>query len=388
MAPSPLSAQPPTAPLSVYRHFARLRDPRLNRRKRHLLGDILVIALCAVIAGANNFPQVEAFGRRRRDWLARFLALPNGIPSHDTFERLFQRLCPDAFQRCFLAWLRALHAQVGGEHFAIDGKTLRRSGSPANGLGPLHLVSVWATRANLVLGQVAVDEKSNEITAIPRLLELLDLHGALVTLDAMGCQKTIAEQVTQAGGDYVLTVKENQGHLYEDILGCFVRAIETDFAGVKHDRYEAEERGHGRHEKRCYEVIYDPHGIRDEKEWAGLRVIGHCYSERTEGGQTSCEDRYFVGSRRADARYYGGALRGHWRVENCLHWQLDVTFREDDSRIRERNAAQNFALLRRVALGLLKGHPGKGSIATKRFSAALDEKFLEEVIRDVIPGKL
>jgi predicted transposase YbfD/YdcC len=376
------------ASLSICKHFARLRDPRLNRRKRHLLTDILAIAICAVICGANNFPQVEAFGKRRRDWLKKFLALPNGIPSHDTFERVFQRLCPDAFQRCFLAWLRQLHAQLGGDHFAIDGKTLRRSGSPANGLGPLHLVSVWATQANLTLGQVAVEGKSNEIAAIPRLLELLDLSGALVTIDAMGCQKKIARQVTEAGGDYVLTVKANQGRLYDDILGCFLRAIESDFAGVQHDRYETEERGHGRHERRSYEVIYEPQGIRDEQQWAKLCVIGHCYSERTEAGVTTCEDRYFIGSRPAAARCYGRALRGHWHIENKLHWQLDVTFREDDSRIRDRNAAQNFALLRRVALSLLKRHPGKGSIATKRFSAALDEQVLEEIIRDVIPGKL
>jgi predicted transposase YbfD/YdcC len=373
---------------SIRRHFSRLRDPRINRRKRHLLIDLVTIAICAVIAGANNFPQIEAFGKRRRDWLGKFLALPNGIPSHDTFERVFQRLCPDAFQRCFLAWLGRLHARVGGEHFAIDGKTLRRSGSPANGLGPLHLVSVWAAKANLVLGQVAVDEKSNEITAIPKLLELIDLHGALVTLDAMGCQKKIAKQITEAGGDYLLTVKENQGHLYEDIQQCFCRAIESDFAGVEHDRHETEEHGHGRHEKRCYEVIYSPQGIRDEKEWAKLCVVGHCYSERTQGGKTSCEDRYFIGSRRAKARYYGRAFRGHWQIENKVHWQLDVTFREDDSRIRNRNAAENFALLRRVALCLLKRHPDKGSIATKRFSAALDEQFLEEVIRDVIPANL
>ena len=348
----------------------------------------MVIALCAVVAGANNWQQIEAFGKRRRDWLGNFLALPNGIPSHDTFERVFQRLCPDAFQRCFLGWLRAMHAQVGGDHFAVDGKTLRHSGSPANGLGPLHLVSVWATQANLTLGQVAVAQKSNEITAIPRLLELLDLHGALVTLDAMGCQKEVARQVTEAGGDYVLTVKENQGHLYDDILTCFVRAIEGDFAGVQYDRYETEEWGHGRHEKRWYEVIYDPQGLRDEKEWAKLCVIGHCYSERTVGGQTSYEDRYFIGSKRAEARYYGQALRGHWRIENQLHWQLDVTFREDDSRIRDRNAAQNFALLRRVALSLLRQHPGQGSIATKRYTAALDVEFLEEVLRDVALGDL
>jgi predicted transposase YbfD/YdcC len=376
-----------TSPLSIRKHFARLRDPRIIRRRRHLLPEILVIAICAVICGANSFRQVEAFGKRRRDWLARFLSLPNGIPSHDTFERLFQRLDPDAFQHCFLGWLQHLHSQVGGEHFAIDGKTLRRSGSPANGLGPLHLVSVWATQANLTLGQVAVDAKSNEITAIPKLLELLDLHGALVSIDAMGCQKKIAQQITQGGGDYVLTVKENQGHLFDDIVSCFVRAIESDFQGVQHDRYVTQERGHGRQETRYYNVIRNPTGIRDADEWAGLCVIGHCYSERTEQGQTSYEDRYFIGSKRAGARYYGGALRRHWRIENCLHWQLDVTFREDDSRIQDRNAAENFALLRRVALSLLKRHPDEGSIATKRFSAALDEKFLEEVIQDAILGK-
>jgi len=372
--------------LSLSKHFARLRDPRLNRRKRHLLMDIVVIAICAVLCGANNFPQIEAFGKRRLPWLRRFLALPNGIPSHDTFERLFQRLCPTAFQRCFLDWLHPLHAQVGGKHFALDGKTLRRSGSPANGLGPLHLVSVWATHANLILGQVAVDEKSNEITAVPKLLELLDLHGALVTLDAMGCQKKIAQQITEGGGDYVLTVKENQEHLFDDILSCFVQAGEDDFQSVTYDRYVTEEQGHGRYEKRYYSVIHDPQGIRHAQEWPKLCVIGHCYSERTENGETSYEDRYFIGSKRAGARYYGRALRGHWRIENCLHWQLDVTFREDDSRIRDRNAAENVALLRRVALGLLKRHPDKGSIATKRFSAALDEKFLEEVVGSAMLG--
>jgi predicted transposase YbfD/YdcC len=186
----------------------------------------------------------------------------------------------------------------------------------------------------------------------------------------------------------LLRVKENQGHLYEDIQECFPQAIESDFAGVQHDRYETEEYGHGRHEKRCYEVIYDPQGIGDEQGWAKLCVVGHCYSERTEGGQTSCADRYFIGSKRAAARRYGRAFRGHWQIENQVHGQRDVTFREDDSRIRERNAAPNFALLRRVALCLLKRHPDKGSIATKRFSAALDENFLDEVIRDVIPGKL
>jgi predicted transposase YbfD/YdcC len=374
--------------LSARHHFAKLRDPRLNRRRRHELLDIILIALCAVIAGANDWQQVETFGKRRRDWLGRFLALPNGIPSHDTFERVFRRLCPHAFQRCFLGWLHQLHARVGGKHFAVDGKTLRRSGSPAAGLGPLHLVSVWATQANLTLGQVAVDRESNEITAIPKLLELLDLHGALVSLDAMGCQKDIARRVVEGGGDYVLTVKENQGRLYEDILAGLVAAIDKDFRGVRHSCYVSEEDGHGRHERRTYTVIEDVTGVRDARDWAGLCVIGHCFRERTAGGKTSYEDRYFIGSKSAQARYYGRALRGHWRVENNLHWQLDVTFREDDSRIRDRNGAQNFALLRRVALSLLRQHPDKKSIANKRYAAALDETFLEEILQDVILGEL
>jgi predicted transposase YbfD/YdcC len=210
----------------------------------------------------------------------------------------------------------------------------------------------------------------------------------LVTIDAMGCQKKVAAQIVQAGGDYLLTVKDNQPRLLEDILSCFSKAIEEDFRGVKHGRCVTEEDGHGRHEKRYYNVIENPEGIRDIGQWEGLCVIGHCYSERTANGETSHEDRYFIGSRRAGAKYYGGALRGHWGIENNLHWQLDVTFREDDSRIRDRNAAQNFALLRRVALGMLKRHPSKGSIATKRFGAALDEQFLEQIVGDTILGKL
>jgi predicted transposase YbfD/YdcC len=369
--------------LSVRHHFSRLKDPRINRRKRHLLLDVITIALCAVVAGANDFQQVEAFGKRRLDWLRKFLELPNGVPSHDTFERVFQRLDPHAFQRCFLGWLQSLHRQSGGEHFAIDGKTLRRSGSPKNGLGPLHLVSVWATAANLSLGQVAVDEKSNEITAIPKLLELLDLRGALVTIDAMGCQKKIAEQVVTAGGDYLFTVKDNHPRLLEDVVSCFSKAIEGDFEGVEHSRHVTEEYGHGRHERRYYNVIVNPEGIRDKEQWAKLCVIGHCYSERTVNGETSHEDRYFIGSRRADARYYGGALRGHWGIENNLHWQLDVTFREDENQVSNPNGAQNLALLRRLAVSLLKRHPSKQSLAGKRFEAGLDTEFLEQVLGGV-----
>jgi predicted transposase YbfD/YdcC len=369
-----------TSSFAFKKHFACLRDPRIRNRKRHYLMDILVIALCAVLCGAKTWPQVAAFGRRRQDWLQKFLPLPNGIPSHDTFERVFDRLQPLVFQRCFLAWTQALSAGLGIDHLAIDGKTLRSSGNAAAGLGPLHLVSAWASQLHLTLGQVAVDSKSNEITAIPKLLELLDLHGALVTIDAIGCQKKIAAQIVEGGGDYVLAVKDNQGHLLDDIQASFEQALDTDFAGWRHDTYETAERGHGRHEKRWYTVLYDLDQIRDVQAWTQLRVIGMCYSERTVQGETSSEARYFIGSRETNATVYGEALRHHWGIENNLHWQLDVTFCEDANRVQNRQAAENLALVRRMALSLLKRHPSKESMDCKRLEAALDTQFLEEIL--------
>jgi predicted transposase YbfD/YdcC len=365
--------------LSIPRFFAPLKDPRRAHRRLHLLQDIIVIALCAVIAGAQDWQEIETFGRKRRDWLRRFLELPNGSPSHDTFERVFDRLKPQAFQACFRAWVRALAATLGIKHIAIDGKTLRGSGSAK--LRPLHLVSAWATAQRLSLGQVAVDAKSNEITAIPALLELLDLKGALVTIDAMGCQKDIAAKIVAGGGHYALTVKDNQPHLLEDIQAKIERAIDQDFAGIEHDTYETRAKGHGRQEYRCYTVLHCTEGIRGREDWAGLTTIGICYSERTVGGETTAEARYFIGSKRASAKYYGRGLRNHWGIENSLHWQLDVTFQEDRNRVTRRNAAENLALLRRLTLSLLQAHPAKLSIAKKRFAAALDPDFLEEILR-------
>jgi predicted transposase YbfD/YdcC len=361
--------------------FSALKDPRLNRRKRHLLLDLVAIALCAVIAGASNWQQIEQFAHTRRDWLKTFLSLPNGIPSHDTLERLFARLSPAAFQRCLLGWLAALAKALGAKHFAIDGKVLRGSGSKARDLGPLHLVSVWATELHLSLGQVAVDEGSNEITAIPRLLELLDLKGALVTIDAIGCQTDIAEQIVAGQGNYVLVVKGNQEHLQADILATLEHAEETNYQGVNYSIFRQQEGGHGRRESRSYIVFYDLDKIRDREEWAGLKVVGVCYRESSEGETTSEELRCFIGSKKASARYYGRGLRNHWRIENNLHWQLDVTFAEDDNRVQDRNAGQNLAVLRRVALCLLKKHEGKGSIATKRYHATLDVSFLAEILK-------
>jgi predicted transposase YbfD/YdcC len=364
--------------LSVPRYFAKLKDPRRVHRRLHALQDIIVIALCAVIAGAQDWQQIETFGRKRRDWLRRFLELPNGIPSHDTFERVFDRIKPQAFQTCFRDWVRAVSAALQIKHIAIDGKTLRGSGSAK--LGPLHLVSAWATAQHLSLGQVAVDAKSNEITAIPALLELLDLNGALVTIDAMGCQKAIAQKIVDQGGHYALTVKENQEHLFDDIQQAFLKAFDTAFAGLDHDTYTTHERGHGRDEYRSYTVLHTTAGIRHADAWAGLTTIGMCYSERRVQEETTTEVRYFIGDRRASAKYYGTGLRNHWGIENNLHWQLDVNFGEDRNRVQKRHAAANLALLRRLTLSLLKAHPSKDSIAKKRFAAALDPDFLEEIL--------
>jgi predicted transposase YbfD/YdcC len=368
-----------TPRLAIQTHFRHVKDSR--RCPRHLLLDILVIAICAVICGANDWQQIVTFGQQRRTWLQRFLALPNGIPSHDTFERVFECLNPRVFAAAFQRWMQALADTFGVKQIAIDGKTLRGSAAPAKGLGPLHIVSAWATENHLALGQVAVDGKSNEITAIPQLLELLDLHGALVTIDAMGCQKAIAQKIIDGGGDYVLTVKDNQEHLLADIRQTLIDACDKDFVGMKHDTYETQERGHGRLEHRCYTVLHSTEGIRNAAAWAGLTTIGMCYSTRTVGDKTSEEARYFIGSKQASARTYGNALRHHWGIENNLHWQLDVTFREDSSRIQARHGAENFDLLRKLALVLLKRHHCKESIACKRLHAALDVDFLEEVLQ-------
>jgi predicted transposase YbfD/YdcC len=373
--------------VAIKKYFRKLRDPRVLLRTRHLLLDIVAIAICATIGGCNDWQQVETFARARHDWLKKFLRLPNGIPAHDTFERVFDRLDPEQFQACFRDWMRALHEALGLSQIAIDGKTLRGSG--VGGCKALHLVSAWATANCLSLGQIAVDEKSNEIPAIPRLLELLDLHGALVTIDAMGCQKAIAAKVVEGGGDYVLTVKENQEQLLTDIRAALNRAYETDGAGRGYDTYETRERGHGREEYRCYTVLHDTAGVRQAADWAGLTTIGFCYSERTADGVTGEELRYFIGSKKASAKVYGKALRNHWGIENTLHWQLDVSFDEDKNRVSKRHGAENLALVRRLALSLLKQHPNKRSLACKRLLAALDPAFLEEVLRgDSSLGKL
>jgi predicted transposase YbfD/YdcC len=338
-----------------------------------------VIALCAVLCGAKDWQQIEAFGKQRFPWLCRFLTNLTEIPSHDTFERVFDRIDPRGFHLCFQNWVAAIAEKLNIKHIAIDGKTLRGSGSGK--LGPLHLVSAWATEQHLSLGQVATSEKSNEITAIPELLELLELHGAIVTIDAMGCQKAIASKIIERDGHYALTVKDNQPKLLEDIKDAVLHALESDFQGIQHDEHTTEERGHGRTEKRHYTLLVDPTGIPQKAEWESLRVIGMCACERQAGTEKATTHvSYFIGSKVMSAKCYAKVLRNHWGIENNLHWQLDVSFAEDENRFSKRNGAENLALLRKLALMMRKRHPSKQSLAGKQWNAALNPQFLEEVL--------
>lgn len=363
---------------SIKKHFRPLPDPRVVGRTRYLLIDIIVMAICGVIGNCDDWPDIALFARQRERWFRRFLKLDNGVPSHDTFERVFAALDPRAFERCCLAWLRDVAQLVGVGQIAIDGKTLR--GSASSTLRPLHLVSAWATQAQLTLGHVAVDGKSNEITAIPKLLELLDLHGALVTIDAIGCQKAIAKKIVAGGGDYVLVVKGNQERLQADIQDTIAKGLEGKLPAGVVRQHTSKDEGHGRKEERSCVVIQHVAGIRDRHVWPRLTTVGMCCRERTINGTTSTEVNYFIGSRRMAARRYGQALRSHWGIENNLHWQLDVSFHEDESRIENRHGAANYALLRKMALNLLKHHPRKDSIARKRKAAALTPSFLAEAL--------
>ena len=367
----------PHQDVSIARYFAGLPDPRIDRTKKHSLGDILVIALCAVICGADSWEEVEAFGEAKAGWLKRFLALPNGIPSHDTFGRVFARLDPLKFGACVADWMAGVCEAVGLRHIAIDGKAVRAA--PGNTFsGCLHLVSAWAAENRLILGQAAVADGSHEIAAVPELLRVLELKGALVTLDAAGCQKEIARQVRGRGGDYLLAVKGNQPTLHDAVLAVFDRACEADFAGVRHDGHESAEDGHGRHEERYTTVIYDPDGL--PPEWPGVAAVVLVGRERGVNGSNASTAHYYVTSLRATAAELGRLIRRHWAVENELHWCLDVAFREDANKTAAGHAGANLGLVRRVAASLLRQDPGKGSIKAKRLRAALDEQYLAEVL--------
>ena len=365
-------------------HFADLPDPRIERCKRHELLDIVAVALCAVICGADTWVDVAEFGRSKEAWLRTFLALPNGIPSHDTFGRVFAALDPAAFEAAFLAWVQALAAVTAGQVVAIDGKTLRRSHDRANGTGPLHLVSAWANSNRLVLGQVAVDEKSNEITAIPLLLDALAIAGCVVTIDAMGCQKEIATKVVARKADYVLALKDNHRTLHELVVLHFTHARETGFAGLAHTHHQTVEKNHGRLEiRRCW-AIDDPAVLAwldPDRAWTGLHSVVMVEAERRLNGVVTRDTRYYLSSLPGEARAIGAAVRGHWGVENRLPWVLDLAFREDESRVRVGHAAENLAVLRHLALNLLRQErTAKLGVKAKRLKAAWDQASLLKVL--------
>ena len=366
---------------SLKKSLAPLKDPRVRRRTQHRLFDILIIAICAVIADCDDWQAIVLFAKERETWFKRFLSLPNGIPSHDTFERVFTKINARVFQECCLQWLKDVSGLIGVKHMAIDGKTLR--GSKRGKLHALHLVSAWATQAEITLGQVDVDGKSNEITAIPKLLELLDVKGALVSIDAMGCQKEIAAQIVEGGGDYLLAVKGNQEHLLADIQATVTRALDGQLPSDAVEESTTRTADHGREEKRWCMVIQNLEEIRDRDAWKKLKSVVMCSYECTEKGRTTTEVRYFISSRKLSSRQCAKGMRGHWEIENGLHWQLDVSFGEDASRISDRQRAEGFAMLRKVALCLLAQNPEEISIAKKRQKAALNTAFLAEVIAGI-----
>lgn len=357
-------------------HFSAIEDPRREHGTRHLLEEILVLTICAVICGADSFVAVEAFGHAKHAWLRRFLTLPNGIPSHDTLGTVFARLKPREFEQCFLNWVTAVFERTAGKVIALDGKTLRRSYDRKSKKAALQMVSAWTTSNRLVLGQIAVDEHSNEITAIPQLLELLDLNGCIVTIDALGCQQEIAAQIVDQGGDYVLAVKANQGSLFTEVHQCF-----ADIEAEGMQFYETEEQGHGREETRWYWMTETlPWPLR-RVQWKGLRSMGVVEASRTVGEKYTVERRYYISSLPADAERLAEAVRGHWGIENQVHWVLDVAFREDDSRIRTGHAAENMAVVRRIALNMLKQDTSvKLGIANKRLKAGWDEHYLLKIL--------
>lgn len=367
--------------VSFFHHFDTLEDPRIKRCQRHKLGDILFLAVCAMVSGANDFVAMQKFGTAKRAWLDKFLELPNGIPSHDTIGRVFSLLNAERFIQCFIGWVQSFHEVTSGEVIAVDGKTARASLDRASGKNPLHVVSAWASANRVVLGEVMVDDKSNEITAIPKLLEMLELRGAIVTIDAMGCQKVIAAKVREREADYVLAVKGNQEHLEEDIVNCFADLDEGSKRNRQRTQSRRRSKGHGRVETRWCDAVPVPETLRNKEEWKDLRSICRVTRCWTERGEEKSEVRYFISSLAADAKVLAKAVLSHWGVENGLHWVLDMYFAEDRSRARTEEAAANLAVLRRWAITLLRQDTTiKGGIEKKRLQAGWNETLLEGLL--------
>src|SRR4051794_8442254 len=361
-------------------HFQDLQDPRVERTRKHPLINIVFIAVCGVLSGANSFASIHEFGCDRKTWFARYLDLSNGIPSDDTFGPVLARLDPGAFEKCLLSWIQAVQEVTANRLIAIDGKTLRGSFEGRDGKAAIPMVSAWATENKLSLGQVVVAEKSNEITAIPELFQFLDVSGAVVTIDAMGCQKEIAAQIRQGEGDYVLAVKLNQPTLHEQVTRAVTAALEADEAS--YDEHSTVEEGHGRKETRSYAILAAPETVDPEGQWPDLCAVGVAFSDRVDArGRESLEARYYILSALLSAEEFAGAVRGHWGIENNLHWQLDVSFREDECRVHRDHAPANLSVIRRFALGLLKRETGcKRGIETKRLKCAASDEYREKAL--------
>lgn len=369
---------------SIERHFADLQDPRIERTKRHKLLDIVVLAICGVICGADDWVSIQEFGEAKLEWFQGFLELPNGIPSHDTFGRVFGLLDPDQFHTCFTNWILSVSEVTKGQVIAIDGKTLRRSHDKTLGKGAIVIVSAWATANHLVLGQVKVDDKSNEIKAVPELLRALDISGCIVTTDAMGCQKEIATLVVEGNGDYVLALKDNHPLLSEDVQLLFDDLEDSRFRAYDYDTEQTVDKDHGRLETRWCWTISDHavlRGLRGSQEWDNLGCVAKVRARRTVDDKVTVEDRYFLSSLDGRAEQMLMATRSHWQIENSLHWVLDIAFREDESRVRKNNGAQNLATLRHIALNLLKQETtAKIGIKNKRLKAGWSEQYLLRVL--------
>jgi predicted transposase YbfD/YdcC len=368
---------------AIEQHFGNLTDPRVDRTRLHKLLDILVIAICAVIGGADTWEDVEEFGKAKIEWFKIFLELPNGIPSHDTFTRVFARLDAQQFEASFISWMGTVSEVISGQVIAIDGKVLRRSHDRGIGKAAIDMVSAWASANRLVLGQVKVDDKSNEITAIPQLLQALEVSGCIVTIDAMGCQTEIAKEIIDRQGDYVLSLKENQGRLYEDVQLLFDDLEKSHYKAYAFDYVETSNEGHGRTETRQCWTISDPEVLRylrGVENWENLRTVSRIRSRRQIGEEVSCEDRYHIASI-TEAKQILWAVRTHWSIENELHWTLDIAFDEDHCRVRKDHGPENFAILRHIALNLLKQEKtSKRSIKGKRLLAAWKEDYLLKVL--------
>ena len=366
---------------SLLKHFETLEDPRTKYLIEHRLLDIVALTICAVVCGAEGWEDIETYGRSKLEWLETFLELPNGIPSHDTVSRVFARLAPSKLQECFVSWVKAVAQLSEGEVIAIDGKSVRHSYDKGKGKGAIHMVSAWASENRLALGQVKVADKSNEITAIPQLLNILDIQGCIVTIDAMGAQKEIANQITEQGADYVLSLKGNQGNLHQDVQQLFDWASKTDFKDIEHEVYQTIDKGHGRLEKRRYYLLGNVEYLVDAHQWKGLKRVGMIESERhIEGKPITTERRYYLTSLDGGVERFARASRGHWGIENRLHWSLDVVFHEDDSRIHTDHAPENMTLIRKIALNLLSKESSKGSKKRKRLKAGWDNDFLLQVL--------